>query len=196
MVSRSGRPTAGGPAPISEARLQAEHLSGRADPGVGAERAVATDGGGHGVGFRLGHGGVHPLGPAGLALEAGRVELRRPFEAGPSDAQARPRPVLGPRDQAGPQRIPLDVADDGPQMVVVLTRECLEPPLSGAPGLPVMTQRPPDVGRRQPVHPSREVLRPPAGPPGGNGGASGNTPGRTNNSRWIDASATRPRNAA
>ena len=43
--------------------------------------------------------------------------------------QAAPTPVLRPRDQPGPHSIPLDVPQDGQQMLVALHREALEPSL-------------------------------------------------------------------
>ncbi len=74
-----------------------------------------------------------------------------------SAGQARPFPVFAASDEFGAEGDPLDVAEDRREVVIVLDREGLEPPLPDvAAGLvmPMVSLR---VRRERPAHPPPEV---------------------------------------
>lgn len=71
--------------------------------------------------------------------------------------QACPGPVLGPRRQAGAERIPLDVTADGVKKFVFLDRERLEPARPDVAAMAVVLELAPNVRRHQPWHPPRHA---------------------------------------
>jgi hypothetical protein len=98
---------------------------------------------------------VHPCQPESiphlrLTLPKYRITTNPP-------GQARPLPIFGPRDKLGPQCVALDVAHDGPQMVVVLNGERLEPSLPDMATGSVLAVISPGVSHKQPLHPTAQV---------------------------------------
>jgi hypothetical protein len=70
-------------------------------------------------------------------------------------AEARPRPVLGPRDQAGTPGMALEVAHQGDPVLVVWDSARLEPTWPHVAAVALVFPRATHVHREQPVHPTR-----------------------------------------
>ena len=66
-------------------------------------------------------------------------------------------PGFGATDQAGMQRVALDISQDHQQMVIILDRKSLESALPDVPRRVVMALIAADVRGQQPVHPATEI---------------------------------------
>jgi hypothetical protein len=75
----------------------------------------------------------------------------------PVGAQARPRPILGTINQAGAQRVTLDVAQHRKQVLVLLDGERLESPQPDVAAGSVVLQLATHMRRHQPMHPPAEL---------------------------------------
>ena len=111
------------------------------DPGRAAEREPSSEGTADRLHLGLGLVGRHLAPPGGSAsrlvrAEVGPLRERGQQRVGPAFAVRRvARPSIGRRvgDHPGPQRVGLDVAEDGPEMVVGLDDGALEPTLPDVP---------------------------------------------------------------
>lgn len=116
----------------AEAVLQAQRRGGFRGPEAGAVGTIAAEPEPDGGDLGFGHRGVDEPQPVGPARDRPRIEGRSRV----SGPEARPGPILGPLDQPGAQGIPLEVADDGLEMLVLPDRERLEPPCQTCPLCP------------------------------------------------------------
>ena len=98
---------------------------------------------------------VHPLKPP-LVANWNVAPPQERITALPT-GETGPLPVLGLRDQLGPQRVTLDVSQHGGEMVVAFDRERLETALSDVPRGAVMAMITASVRRQQPLHPAAKV---------------------------------------
>jgi hypothetical protein len=146
----------------SQTRLKTHAGGGCSHPAVRSVWAIAADGKANGVCFGLivGHGCIDYIRPIRWSDEILDGELRRGIGTRRWNANARARPVLRTRHQAGAKGISLDVSDDRKQMPVVLDRERLETTLPHVTAMAVMLQVSPHVRRHQPLHPARQVSIP------------------------------------
>ena len=97
----------------SEGGLKFQCRFGLLDPRLGAGRRVTPDAPADGIHLGREHRGVDGLDPVTSAR--GRARIEQGFGSPGSDGrEAGPRPLPGIPHQAGPQRVPLDVAQHDP----------------------------------------------------------------------------------
>jgi hypothetical protein len=143
------------PAAVLERRFQPELLHDALHP-CGAPKGLTTRRRlSQALQFRGWLRAIHPPSPVlGTRHRPGGQQLLRRLAAVGPPSEARPRPRFRTLTQACPQRIPLHIAADGQEVVVLLDQERFEPPLVDMPradGMP-MGVPPLGMGQRQPAH--------------------------------------------
>jgi hypothetical protein len=133
-------------APRMETVFQAQFLRGCQRPDLVSQRAVTTDGFPDPSDLGLKHRRIDRLHPAvtswrgaGIQADQGRSTGRRTVKTGPW-------PILGSLDQSRTKRIPLDVPQHHPEVVILLDGKGLEPALPDVSTGMVMPLVAPDMG--------------------------------------------------
>ena len=136
--------------------MQAEAFGRDLDPILAAEWRAAGDAAANGREFALALHAVHCCQPMARQLDRRRRQKRTIGVFRPQ-AEARPTPILGAIDKLRSQRIALDVAQHGQEMLIALDRKRFEPPLPHVAAAAVMPVIAADVARQQPLHPATEI---------------------------------------
>jgi len=146
------------PATRAERGLDAEPNSRPAAPCLAPPRGAPVDALTHRSQLLVRHRAVHLTDPSPRPIHRAVVQKRRAvFLALAAPPQTRPRPGLSPSHQSGPERIPLDVSQDRPEMRVLLDWERLEPALPDVSASAVVSMISSDVRRHHPLHPTTQV---------------------------------------
>lgn len=141
----------------AEGRLQTQQRRCPQYPAVAAVGRLTPDRVAQMSQFRFGFGAIDVGNPVSRTRQRARIEKRQQRGLAPS-RQTRPRPILGTSDQARPQRVAFDVAEDGQQVMVLLDGECLEASLPDMAGGAMCFAVAMHMSSQQPLHPAADVV--------------------------------------
>ena len=128
------------------------------DPVSGAEWALALNAGSNCLDFGSCLRFIDIGDPIFRQTYWGLREFDTPRTLHHAPPKAAPMPMLRAPNEPSAERIALHITHDGNQVMVLLNRKRFEAPLPYATRTLVLPVMAPDVGREEPMRPSREIL--------------------------------------